>query len=131
MRLLLLALLAGCSGGAGLCEVDSECRSGYVCARDGACVPPSEVRPVKVTWTIRGMAANPALCAPAADFYILFAATRENDTYGYEPVPCESGVFSVDKLPRRYISVELGKDGVFREARAFDSQGNAAFDLVF
>ena len=130
MRALLLALI-GCSGGSGNCELDSDCRNGTVCARDGECLPASEVRPIKVTWTIRGVAPNPTLCARAPDLYVLFASTVENDTYGYEPVPCQSGLFTVDKLPRRYISVELGADGVVREAKPFDSQGNAAFDLVF
>ena len=39
--------------------------------------------------------------------YLMFAGTQVNDTFGYEPVPCKPGVFTVDKLPR---ALRLGRD---------------------
>jgi hypothetical protein len=132
MRALSILALAcaACSGGDGDCELDSDCGGSRVCARNSECLPATEVRPIRVTWTIRGMPANDLLCAPTPDFYVLFSATQINDTFGYEPVPCKAGLFTVDKLPRRFVSVELGVDGGFSEVKAFDAQGNAAFDLV-
>ena len=121
-------LLAGCPGGTdGECKIDDDCSSSRVCARNGECLAPSEVRFARVTWTIRGMAANAATCAATPDFFILFYA-QPGDTFGFQPVPCAAGVFSIDKLPTRFVSVEIGNDG-FQDDKAFDAQGQAAFDL--
>ena len=132
MRLFVVMLLAcaGCPGGnTGECISDSDCGDA-VCARNSECLPASEVRVARITWTIRGMAANPMLCAQTPDFYLLFAGTQINDTFGYQPVPCDAGLFVVDKLPRRFVSVEIGEENGFSEVAAFDAQGNAAFDLA-
>lgn len=131
MRLLAVVLLAGCPGGDdGVCKVDSDCGTGNVCTRNSECLPASEVRSSRITWTIRGMPASDTLCAQTPNFYVLFAGTQVNDTFGFEPVPCKVGLFSIDKLPRRFVSVELGVDGGFSEVMAFDALGNAAFDLA-
>ena len=127
----LLLLCAGCpGGGSGDCTDDSDCGGTNVCARNAECLPASEVRVVRITWTIRGQPANSALCAQAPDLYLLFAGTQINDTFGYQPVPCEAGLFVVDKLPRRFVSVEIGEENGFSEVAAFDAQGNASFDLA-
>lgn len=122
--------LAACPGGnGGECRDDGDCGGGAVCARNSECLPTSEVRVVRVTWTIRGMAANDTTCAQSPDLYLLFAGTAFNDTFGYAPVPCKAGVFTVDKLPRRFVSVEIGEENGFAEAMSFDANGNVAFDL--
>jgi hypothetical protein len=127
----LALLLVGCgSSGDGTCEVDNDCGGDLACARNGECLPASEVRPVRVTWTIRGMTASSYTCAGTPDFYLLFGGTQPNDFYGYEPVPCDAGLFTVDKLPRRLVSVEIGVRGGFSDIKAFDAQGNAAFDVM-
>ncbi|HEX5060744.1 MAG TPA: hypothetical protein VFV99_15350 [Kofleriaceae bacterium] len=126
----LVLVLAGCPGGGDECHVDSDCGHNLVCARNSDCLPASEVRSIRVTWTIRGMPANEMLCAKTPNFYLMFAGTSVNDTFGYEPVPCKAGLFSIDKLPLRFVSVELGVDGGFSEVTAFDAQGNASFDLA-
>lgn len=129
-RSLVLLALAGCfRGSGGDCEVDADCSNG-VCARNSECLPAAEVRSVRVSWTIRGMPASATTCTPHPNFYLLFASSQVNDTFGYEPVPCASGLFTVDKLPRRFVSVEIGVENWFQEDQAFDSQGNAAFDLA-
>jgi hypothetical protein len=131
MRPLLLLLLAGCPRRYdGDCMEDTDCGGGAVCARNAECLPASEIRAVRVTWTIRGMDANATTCAPTPNFYLLFASTQVNDTFGYEPVPCAAGLFTVDKLPLRFISVEIGIEDWFQESKAFDAQGNVAFDLA-
>lgn len=123
----LALVLAACGGTDGECKVDDDCSSG-VCARNGECLPESAVRSSRVTWTIRGMPANATTCAASPNFYILFYA-QPGDTLGFEPVPCAAGVFSIDKLPRRFVSVEIGVESRFLDDKAFDSQGNASFDL--
>ena len=132
MRALAVAMLlcAGCPGGGDVCTVDSDCGVGNVCTRNTECLPASETRSVRVTWTIRGMAANDMLCGPTPNFYLMFSGTQLNDTFGYSPVPCKAGLFTIDKLPRRFVSVEIGVEGRFSEVKAFDAQGTAAFDLA-
>jgi hypothetical protein len=130
MRALALVLLAGCpSGNDGECKIDSDCGTGNVCTRNTECLPASEVRSARITWTIRGMPASETLCAQTPNFYLLFAGNQLNDTFGYEPVPCKAGLFTIDKLPRRFVSVEIGVENGISEVTAFDAQGNASFDL--
>jgi hypothetical protein len=127
----LLLLLAGCPDTTGSdCQVDGDCGGNNVCARNGECISPSDARGVRVTWTLRGMAASATTCARTPNFYVMFSSPARSDTYGYEPVPCAAGLFSVDKLPKRFNAVELGVSGGYSEVAAFDSQGNAAFDLA-
>ncbi len=122
-------LLAACGGGTGSeCTVDDDCGGGLVCARNSECLAPGSVRSARVTWTIRGMPASSTTCGATPSFYILFHA-QPGDSFGFEPVPCAAGLFSIDKLPRRFVSVEIGVDGGFEDDKAFDSQGSASFDL--
>ena len=131
MRALVCLALAGCFGkSGGECVGDNDCNGGDVCARNGECASPGDVRTVHVTWTIRGMAASTASCGSSQSFYLMFASENIRDTFGFEPVPCSSGLFSVDKLPTRYISVEIGVDGAWAEDKTLDAQGSAAFDLA-
>lgn len=126
--LLLVVLLAGCPGSSsGECVTDGDCGSD-VCARNGECLPASDVYPVRVSWTIRGMPATPTTCAQAPDFFIYFQSS--NDSFGFAPVPCNQGSFFVDKLPKRYTEVEIGADGRFDNFSIIDPKtGTATFDL--
>lgn len=125
----LLFGLAGCPSNSGDCSKDSNCSGNDVCARNGECLAPSQVRSIRVMWTIKGQAASATTCAATPNFYILFASADPNDLYGYEPVPCPAGVFSIDKLPTRYVSVEMGVDGGFSQDAQINAQGQATFDL--
>ncbi|HSN26516.1 MAG TPA: hypothetical protein VLT45_09525 [Kofleriaceae bacterium] len=130
MKRALLLLLAACpsSDTKTVCMVDSDC-GGDVCARDGECLPASEVWPVKVTWTIRGSAANASTCATSPSFYLQFDGQFQQDSFGYEPVPCEQGQFLVDKLPKRFVQVEIGENNRFLDAQPISAAGSASFDL--
>jgi len=131
MRLALLgvvSLLAGCPVQGNECTVDLECDDGLVCARDHACAATSEVREVKAQWTINGGPASDG-CSDR-DLYIEFRAQDRNDSLGFSPVPCFTGQFIVDKLPLRFIAVELGVDGGGDvDTATFDADGNAQLDL--
>jgi hypothetical protein len=125
-----LALLAGCPTASppAECMLDSDCGT-QVCARTGECLPASSVQPVKVTWTIRGSAASPATCSTSPELYIQFDSLDPQDIFGYAPVPCDPGQFLVDKLPKRFIQVEMGIDNRFLDSQPIDARGSASFDL--
>ena len=128
--LLALVVCAGCpSNEPGECTTDADCGAD-LCTRNGECHPASEVYAVKVTWTIHGVAASPETCAQTPDFYLQFDASEISDVFGYAPVPCDAGEFSIDKLPTRFTEVELGVDDRFNELAPIDPlTGLATFDL--
>jgi hypothetical protein len=129
-RALFLLALAGCPKDSppAECMADSDCGT-QVCARTGECLPATSVEPAKVTWTIRGSAASPTTCAQSPELYIQFDSQDPQDIFGYAPVPCDPGQFLVDKLPKRYIQVEMGIDNRFLDAQPIDATGHASFDL--
>jgi hypothetical protein len=123
MRLALLALaLAGCPIPGGECRNDGDCGGGEVCANNQACLLPSEVHRVLVTWTIAGLEPTPTTCAPIRDLEV-----RISDEEGFlgpasfAPVPCTLGQYLFDKLP-------LGFDRVRLEALASGEEHQASID---
>ena len=144
MRGVLLVLLAGCTspgdpgagGPDGRCESDDQC-GGDVCARNGVCLPASEIRPIHVTWTLQGMPASQTTCASSPDLEIdFYTPTGGYGGYGgyigFAPVPCEEGAFSIDKLPTSFTVVQLGQQRYNGEAAMLDAAtGSAAIDLPF
>lgn len=134
LSLLLLVSLGGCplatGPSTGECETDGDC-AGNVCARDGFCHPASSVREVRVTWTVLGKTASPVTCGPVTDLMIAFSSDEPGETpLQYAPVPCEIGQWLMDKLPRTYTFVELGKENGFPQSKAIGSTGLVEFDLT-
>ena len=130
MKAVALFALAGCPNKQpALCESDSQCGAN-VCARNGECLPASEVRAVRVTWTIQGMPASATTCASTPSLYIQFDGSTVQDSFGYAPVPCQEGVFSIDKLPSRFGQVELGVEGGPLSIADIKSDGTATLDLT-
>lgn len=132
-RVVLIALLSGCMGSpsGGECHIDSDCGGSDVCARDMTCTAKSEVRSVTATWTVKGMPASVTSCGSHTDLFIQFLSSTATDELGYAPVPCMNGLFTIDKLPKRYFQVELGIDGGFRDVKPIDAQNSAALNVVF
>ncbi len=99
------------SGGTpGDCTSDTQCPTGDVCARTFECLPSSDVYAIHVSWTLQGQPASTTSCATAPNLDIDF--TGSNVTWwGYAPVPCVEGKFSIDKMPTGYTHVELVRDG--------------------
>jgi hypothetical protein len=127
MRAALLSLvLAACGGGSGAtCDTNADCTGGDVCGRNGECLPASEVRTLRLTWTIGGQPASATTCANHPDLEVFFySANDPDDSFGFSPVPCAAGVFTIDQLPARYTSAEL--DGIEKAITASDE---LAFDL--
>jgi len=133
-----LALLAGLAAGlpgcppstGGECTSDSAC-GGEICTRDQVCTPASEVRAVKLTWTVHGGPANATSCASTPNLYVQVDGDTALDMIGFAPVPCDQGVFNFDKLPRRYGIAELGIDGGGLGARKpIDAANSAHFDIT-
>nr|HEX4317545.1 hypothetical protein [Kofleriaceae bacterium] len=142
MRLLIgLALAAAACGGYSTpsddqdpggfdsgCQSDTTC-SPDVCARDGECLPASDVRSIRVTWTVDGSAANATSCTTIPSLFLEFNGGPQ-DGVGFAPVPCMEGNFSVDKMPSRFDDVQIGIDnGGFLGDSEFDGSGDVSFDL--
>lgn len=121
----------GGGGGGGMCEVDQDCGGGQVCARNGECDDPADVRAVKVTWTVGGQPASTQTCANHPSLYLQFDGPDFGDDFAFEPVPCDQGQFNIDKLAKRFTQVELGPDGgPLMYADIDPTTGSVSFDLV-
>jgi hypothetical protein len=143
MRVVVALVLAGCldrtgtSGGLepGVpgrgCERDAVCGGGLLCARNGGCYPASDIRAVRVDWTVRGLPASATSCEPSWTLEIQFRSSSSGDReLVYAPVPCELGRFSIDKLPRAYDSVTLGSRRAVSANGTIDPvTGEAQLDL--
>jgi len=122
----------GGGGGTLECSADADCGSGEVCARTHECLLPSSVYTVHTTWTLLGQPANTTTCGSSPDLGIFFTA-QNGANWGYDPVPCVEGKFTVDKLPTWFDQVGLGSD---QTNDAFwgtidRSTGNATIDLPY
>jgi len=117
------------------CSADADCGTGNVCARDGECLASSAVQIIHVTWTINGQPAGVASCSANPNLDITFVGDRGDgqDQFGFAPVPCMEGKFTVDKMPKRYTTVALEPDCLCKAAAStvFDSTGSATLDLSF
>ncbi len=125
---------SGWGGGGGTtglgCETDAECGS-QICARTGECISPSLVRATRTIWTVNDALASDTSCTRARDLAITFYAGQEQ--FGFTPVPCDAGKFTVDKLPTRFTSVELSRRDDFGGGAfgSFDIEGTATLDLPY
>lgn len=128
---------SGWGGGGGSndyrCHADSECAGGLVCARDGECMAASSLRIVRTTWTLKGQAASDASCDKAPKLDISFTTSATGEMFGFSPVPCDAGKFTVDKLPSRYAIVSMSRAGdeTAGESAWFDIDGNATINLPY
>lgn len=115
------------------CHADTDCGTGYVCARDGECLTSSDVRIIHVTWTVNGAAADATSCAYEPNLDITFLNNASQEQFGFSPVPCVEGKFTIDKLPTRFDTVELAKTGDYSNfaSGVFGSDGTAALDLTY
>jgi len=134
-RALAFVLFAGCghlaSAPPGECNGGSGCRGDLVCTRDNQCLPPDEVRAVHVTWTVSGAPASETSCATAPDLRIDFVS-RSGPRFGFDPVPCAQGKFTVDVLSRDYDTVLLGRaSDRARQQATIDAAGNALLNLPY
>jgi len=117
------------------CTADSQCGAGEVCARNYTCLSASSVHAIHVTWTIQTQTANQTSCstAGASSLEIDFSGNAESP-WGYAPVPCMEGKFSIDKMPTGYTYVNLGRDGDVNSgsgAKIDATTGNAVIDLPY
>ena len=122
---------SGGTGGYG-CQSDGACGSGYVCARNGECTTAANVRIVHATWTMHDQIPTDATCSSAPKLDITFQTSGGED-FGFSPVPCNAGKYTIDKLPTRYTSVTLARAGDYYggASAAFDATGNAALNLPY
>ena len=116
-----------------LCESDAACGTGNVCARDGACVAAEDVVVAHVAWTLSGAPANAQTCANLLDLDIQFVDQADDYWFGFSPVPCVEGKFTIDKLPKWYTQVGLGPIGDRTGASGFldGTTGVVSIDLPY
>lgn len=121
----------GGTGGYG-CQIDTDCGSGNVCARDGACMASTAVRIVHVNWTVNDAAASATSCTYAPDLAITFSDSTGYQ-FGFAPVPCKAGRYTVDKMPSHYTRVQLARSGDYNGGATgqFDATGNVTLDLPY
>jgi hypothetical protein len=127
----LLGCLAGCSlttgGSSGECQRDSQCGDD-ICARGGECLSRTAVREVQVHWTINGATADATACTARPNMYLQFESADYGDTLRVTSVPCYRGVYSIDRLPKRYVQVELGFQGGASDVSPIETS-QVQFDL--
>lgn len=92
------------------CTSDTQCTTGNLCARDGECAPANEIYSIHVSWTLQGQAATTSTCSNSPNLEIQFTG-QSQAWWGYAPVPCVEGKFSIDKMPTWYTTVDLMRDG--------------------
>jgi hypothetical protein len=100
-----------------------------VCSRTGVCLPAEDVHEVKTQWTVNGMPASTITCVNP-DLQITFTGGGGN--WGYAPVPCMEGQFTIDEFPVWFDTVELGPVSDFSgiSASIDPSTGIATIDLT-
>jgi len=115
------------------CRKDADCGtgSGLVCARDFACVNASDVYTAHISWTIHGALASAQTCASLPGLDLQFF-TSDDYFFGYSPIACDQGKFTITKLPTWYMKVSIhpaGDQGTF--TRIDPTTGDAAVDLPY
>lgn len=120
------------------CTTDADCNydggSDYVCARDEECLLPSEIRTVHVNWTVSGQPASATSCTNAPDLQLFFGESAGDEwEWGFAPVPCAEGVFTIDKMPTYFETIDLLRNGddAGGATGSFDGSGDAALDLPY
>jgi hypothetical protein len=127
---------SGYGGGGGTtdygCHQDADCGSNLVCARDGECLASTAVRIIHVNWTLKGLPASETTCVHAPSLAITFGDTV-GDLFGFAPVPCKAGRYTIDKMPTRFDHVELSRQGEYSggDDGPFDATGNVTLDLPY
>jgi hypothetical protein len=113
------------------CETDAQC-PGQVCARTRECLNASQVRAVHTLWTIDSAAASTTSCSTAPKLAITFSSSS-GEQWGYAPVPCTAGKFTIDKFPIRFGNVQLSRETEYSGGAygTFDTSGNATLDLPY
>jgi hypothetical protein len=114
------------------CHSDAACGTGYVCARNGDCTSASAVHVVHALWTVSDQVASDATCTSAPKLDITFRSSS-GEMFGFAPVPCDAGKYTIDKMPTRFTTVTLARTGDYGGGATgtFDATGNASLDLPY
>jgi hypothetical protein len=109
------------------CHSDADCAyprsGGPSCAVDGDC---DTTVVAHISWTMSGQPASKATCAAAPELDLTF--WYDDEGFGYSPVPCAEGQFTVDNFPIEYTRVQASV-GLLRDG---DRRGGsvAMFDFT-
>ena len=112
------------------CDQDVECSGGEVCARTHECVTPSQVRELRVTWTVTGTADVATACPTAGlDSLTISYTSPDHPSLTFAPVMCTLGLYRIDKLPVWFERVELSGYGAGDAYYAGSAMIGAAAEL--
>jgi hypothetical protein len=133
-RALAFVFVVGCAAHPSSAPPDqggSLCPADLVFSRDGRCLPPDEVREVHISWTVSGAPASVTTCAAAPNL-VLDLRSGSGASFGFEPVPCAEGMFTIDRLGTDYDTVHLGRasDRALPGAM-IDAAGHAMLNLPY
>ena len=97
-----------------------------------SCTTSTTVRVVHVNWTVNDATATVASCTHAPDLAITFA-DAQGYQFGFAPVPCKAGRYTIDKMPSHYTRVTLSRSGDYNGGAngQFDTTGNVSLDLPY
>jgi hypothetical protein len=93
----------------------------------------SQVRVIHVLWTVHELATTTMTCAAAPNLDITFLDAQQTQ-FGFSPVPCVEGKFTVDKMPTTYTMVNLERAGDYNGGAngTFDpTTGTASLNLPY
>jgi hypothetical protein len=115
------------------CTQASDCGSAEVCAETSECLSPSEVRTLHIAWTVSGQAAGSATCANAPDLQLMLGLDGYDYSFGWAPVPCVEGKFTVLNMPNDYTTVALIRenDPSGGATGVIDGSGDSNLDLPY
>jgi hypothetical protein len=124
----------GTGGSSGFgCHADTDCGSTDVCARDGECLAKDSVHVIHVVWTLDQQPASQASCATVPGPLEMSFTDQEGATFGFAPVPCVEGKFTIDKMPTSYTTAALYPEYNYDSVASanFDATGTATLDLPY
>ena len=116
------------------CMADADCNSAQlICSSTFQCMQPSQVRAIHVNWTLDEQPASPTTCGGAPTLQLSFTDINGTTGWGYAPVPCAEGKFTIIKMPLTFVGALMGAEngeGSYFTG-TFDTTGNTTIDLQY
>jgi hypothetical protein len=116
------------------CMADADCNSAsLICSSTFQCMKPSAVHAIHVNWTLDEKPASTTTCANAPTLELSFTDVNGYNGWGYAPVPCAEGKFTIIKMPVTFVGANMGsEDGTGSYFNgSFDGSGNTTIDLQY
>lgn len=112
--ILAITALSACGDGnsrgeGSYCSNDDSCSE--ICSRLNECITQEEAVEVRLSWTINQVAPTPAAPSPCGlidHFEVRFnPVSARDEPAAYAPIPCSLGQALYDRLPGRFVQLQL------------------------